>query len=97
MLMGCSSVSGVKQLAGSLGKASAAVEESNRLNDFMKALKNNESSTYVSIYNKELKIPINRLSGNISADLIVHIEFSDGSKFSWYPIDNENIYLLLRE
>jgi hypothetical protein len=98
IFMGCSTnMTEVKNIADAIEKSSTVSEEIKQLDLLVQALQKDESSIVVSVYKEKMEVPIQQLPEIIDDELIIHIAFSDGSKFEWKPKDNGNIYILLRE
>ncbi len=81
----------------SLEKASTPIEEVEILEKFLSVMKSKNMPITIGISENEMEIPVQELGEKLNSDLTVNISFDDGGSFDWNPLDNQNIFLLLRE
>ena len=80
-----------------LEKASTSIEEAEILENFVSTIKSKNAPITIGISESGIEIPVQEVGGKLNSDLTVSISFDDGSSFKWNPLDNQNIFLLLRE
>ena len=98
ILTGCNEdMSNNIELAEKIGQANTPHEEAELLEEFLEVLKNQGTPITVEVKDNDVVIPIQELESKLNSNLIVNISFDDGSSIEWKPLDNKNIYLLLRE
>lgn len=98
LLIGCEdNMSSELKIGGSLEKARTPVEEAEILEKFLNVIKSKNTPITIGISENNIEIPLQGLGEKLNADLTVNISFDDGSSFKWKPLDNQNIFLLLRE
>jgi hypothetical protein len=98
LLTGCEeNMSNNSQVVEKLNSATTPHEEVELLEEFIIQLKNKNTPITISISENGIEIPVQEIGGKLSADLTVTISFDDAGSFVWKPLDNKNIYLLLRE
>ncbi len=98
LLIGCEeNMSNNSQIVEKLNNATTPHEEVELLEKIIIELKNKNTPITISISGNGIEIPVQEISGKLGADLTVTVSFDDGGSFVWKPLDNKNIYLLLRE
>lgn len=98
LLIGCEeNMSNNSQIVEKLNNATTPLEEVEILEEVVSVLKNKYTPITISISENGIEIPVQEVGGKLSSELTVTISFDDGGSFVWMPLDNKNIYLLLRE
>jgi len=98
LLTGCEDNMDSKfKIAESPEKASTPIEEAKALEEVLGVIKNENTPITIAVSENNIEIPVQEVAEKLNSDLIVNILFDDGSSFKWKPLDNQNIFLLMRE
>ena len=98
LLIGCEgNMNNNSKVVEKLNSATTPLGEVEILEEVISALKNKNIPITISISENGIEVPVQEVGGKLSSDLTVTISFDDGGSFVWKPLDNKNIYLLLRE
>lgn len=98
LLIGCEgNMSNNSKVVEKLNSATTPLGEVEILEEVISALKNKNIPITISISETGIEVPVQEVGGKLNSDLTVTISFDDGGSFVWKPLDNKNIYLLLRE
>lgn len=98
VLTGCNSeMNEINRITKVISESSVANEETINIEKLMHVVKENESPITVELYENGVEVPISHISKYMEKKLVVKVGFTNGSIFEWTPINNNNIYILLRE
>ncbi|MCP4320578.1 MAG: hypothetical protein GY951_01560 [Psychromonas sp.] len=98
VLTGCNSeMNAINRITKDISKSTVANEETINVEKLAHAVKENESPVTVELYENGTEVSISNISKYMESKLVVKVGFTNGSIFEWTPIDNNNIYILLRE
>ncbi len=95
---GCNmNMSNTFEMATKISQASTPIEESRLVEEFVNEIRIQRTPITVEVADGKGEVSIHDLEGSMESKLVVTISFDDGKKFKWEPLDNKNIYFLLRE
>ncbi len=80
-----------------LKNASTSNEEGEILDGILELLRENNTPITVTVMENGSEIPVQKLGEKIESNLSVRISFDNGDSYNWKPLENNNIFLLLRE
>jgi len=98
MLTGCNSeMTEINRITKEITQSTAPNEETIHVENLMHAIKENEAPITVELYENGKEVSISKISEHMESKFVVIVGFSNGSIFEWTPINNNNIFILLRE
>ena len=98
LLTGCKSeMKQIEKIANSIVTSETAQQEKVNLNKFTQIIKDSKTSYSVGLLYEGLEVPLSSLEEKMDISVIVNITLATGKIYKWHPVDNQNIYLLLRE
>ncbi len=80
-----------------LASAENSGEEEKILEGVLASLRKTNTPITITISENGVDIPVQSLSEKMDSSLRVEITFDNGESYIWSPLENNNIFLLLRE
>jgi len=97
-IAGCNpDMSNIHEITKEIERSSTTSQESELIEKLLTELRNQNIPVTIEVTNIDQDIPVQDIANNIESNLTVKVSFDDGNIFEWEPLDNNNIYLLLRE